>query len=50
MSFTHGLSNTLKRLTERDETVLVQYNDRASQHLYPKLEDRGYQYETLEDE
>jgi len=42
------LSKTLERLTEIDETVLVQYNDRAPQHLYPKLEDRGYQYETVE--
>jgi hypothetical protein len=42
------LSNTLERLTEIDETILVQYNDRAPQHLYPKLADRGYQYETIE--
>lgn len=42
------LSKTLERLTEIDGTVLVQYNDRAPQYLYPKLEDRGYQYETLE--
>lgn len=31
-----------------DETVLVQHNDRAPQFLYPKLEDRGYSYETVE--
>lgn len=30
-----------------DDTVLVQYNDRKPQHLYPKLDDRGYDYETV---
>ncbi|WP_226482983.1 DUF2249 domain-containing protein [Natrinema amylolyticum] len=47
------LQQTLERLVELpDETVLVQRNDRAPQFLYPKLEDRGYRYETteLEDE
>lgn len=43
------LKNTLERLVELDEgTVLVQVNDRAPQHLYPKLTDRGYEYETVE--
>lgn len=42
------LSETLERLTEIEDTVLVQLNDRAPQHLYPKLEDRGYEYETVE--
>lgn len=43
------LSNTLERLAELDdETVLVQINDRAPQHLYPKLGDRGYDYDTVE--
>ncbi len=43
------LTNTLERLAELDdETVLVQVNDRAPQHLYPKLDDRGYAYETVE--
>ncbi|QZX99378.1 DUF2249 domain-containing protein [Halobaculum rubrum] len=43
------LQNTLERLAEIDaETVLVQRNDRAPQHLYPKLSDRGYEYETIE--
>lgn len=41
------MSKTLERLTEIDRKVLVQYNDRAPQHLYPKLEDRGYEYETF---
>ncbi|MFB6083308.1 MAG: DUF2249 domain-containing protein [Halorientalis sp.] len=43
------LKNTLERLVELDdETVLVQLNDRAPQHLYPKLDDRGYDYGTVE--
>ncbi|MDY7082274.1 MAG: DUF2249 domain-containing protein [Halobacteria archaeon] len=47
----HPLKDTLERLAEIDDsTVLVQMNDRAPQHLYPKLEDRGYEYETFEDE
>jgi len=44
----HPLKKTLERLAEMDGGVLVQYNDRAPQHLYPKLDDRGYSYETLE--
>lgn len=43
------LQNTLERLAELDAgTVLVQRNDRAPQHLYPKLSDRGYEYESVE--
>jgi len=43
------LNRTLERLTELDEeTVLVQVNDRAPQHLYPRLEERGYSYDTVE--
>ena len=43
------LKETLERLVELDaETVLLQVNDRAPQHLYPKLEDRGYEYATAE--
>jgi TusA-related sulfurtransferase len=42
------LSETLERLAEMDGGVLVQRNDRAPQHLYPKLDDRGYSYETQE--
>jgi len=42
------LKNTLERLVELDDdSVLVQINDRAPQHLYPKLDDRGYEYETV---
>jgi uncharacterized protein (DUF2249 family) len=43
------LQRTLERLADiDDDTVLVQLNDRAPQHLYPKLEERGFAYETLE--
>jgi len=43
------LKNTLERLADLDdETVLVQINDREPQFLYPKLEDRGYAYGTVE--
>lgn len=43
------LTETLELLAELStETVLVQRNDRVPQHLYPKLEDRGYLFETVE--
>lgn len=43
------LSRTLERLAELDdETVLIQRNDRAPQHLYPRLSERGYVFETVE--
>ncbi|MEF8801132.1 MAG: DUF2249 domain-containing protein [Halolamina sp.] len=41
------LQNTLERLEALDGSVLVQLNDRAPQHLYPRLTDRNYQYETV---
>lgn len=45
----HPLRDTLERLPDLPEdTVLVQLNDRAPQHLYPRLDDRGYAYETVE--
>lgn len=45
------LQKTLERLPDLDpETVLVQFNDRAPQYLYPKLEDRGYRYDTVDRE
>lgn len=45
------LKNTLETLADLDDdTVLVQLNDRAPQHLYPKLDDRGYEYDTEESE
>ncbi len=43
------LAETLESLADSpDETVLVQRNDRVPQFLYPKLDQRGYEYETLE--
>ena len=43
------LSQSLELLVELDdEVILLQRNDRAPQHLYPKLADRGYEYETIE--
>lgn len=45
------LTRTLETLADLDErTVLVQVNDRAPQHLYPKLTERGYEYETVTDD
>ncbi|MFC4450899.1 DUF2249 domain-containing protein [Halorussus aquaticus] len=44
------LTETLETLADLpDGTVLVQVNDRAPQHLYPKLDDRGYEFETVTD-
>lgn len=43
------LTQTLERLPELDdECVLVQLNDREPKLLYPKLDDRGYEYDTVE--
>lgn len=42
------MAETLETLPDLDDEVLVQFNDRAPQHLYPKLDDRGYAYETIE--
>ena len=43
------LQQTLERLVELDDdVVLVQMNDRAPKHLYPKLTERGYEYGTTE--
>ncbi len=43
------LTRTLERLAElSDDAVLVQHNDRAPRHLYPRLESRGYAFETVE--
>lgn len=43
------LRRTLELLPDLpDETVLVQRNDRVPQFLFPKLDDRGYAYDTVE--
>lgn len=45
------LRQTLETLPElSDEVVLVQYNDRVPQHLFPKLDDRGYEYDSVEED
>lgn len=41
------LSETLERLPELDDDVVfLQVNDREPKHLFPKLEDREYRYDT----
>ncbi|WP_267643786.1 DUF2249 domain-containing protein [Haloarchaeobius amylolyticus] len=42
------LTKTMERLADLDGRVLVQFNDRAPKHLYPKLNEQGFQYETEE--
>lgn len=43
------LKNTLEQLTELgDSVVLVQLADQRPQYLFPELDDRGYEYETLD--
>lgn len=45
------LKNTLEHLgILDDDVVLVQRNDRVPQHLFPQLDERGYEYQTLEDQ
>lgn len=44
------LQQTLERLAAMDDgAVLIQFNDRVPQHLYPRLTDRGYAFETVDD-
>ncbi|MFC6954243.1 DUF2249 domain-containing protein [Halorubellus litoreus] len=43
------LTETLERLAAlADDATLVQANDRVPQHLFPKLDDRGFAYEHVE--
>lgn len=43
------LTETLERLAELPaDAVLVQANDRVPQHLFPKLDERGFAYEHTE--
>ncbi|MDY6780153.1 MAG: DUF2249 domain-containing protein [Halobacteria archaeon] len=39
----------LEAESEDDAEVLIQLTDRVPQHLYPKVEDRGYAYETVDE-
>lgn len=43
------LKETLERLEADDIEVLLQVNDRTPQHLFPRLDDRGYAYDSVED-
>ncbi|WP_251343625.1 DUF2249 domain-containing protein [Haloplanus halophilus] len=43
------LKLTLETLAEADDdTVVVQVSDRVPQHLFPRLDDRGFAYDTVE--
>jgi uncharacterized protein (DUF2249 family) len=42
------LTLTLKTLADVDDGVVVQVNDRVPQHLFPRLDGRGFDYETVE--
>ena len=44
------LQETLETLTDLDGGVLIQINDRTPQHLFPKLDERGFAYESLGEE
>ncbi|WP_227132737.1 DUF2249 domain-containing protein [Halorubellus salinus] len=43
------LTETLERPAALDDhAVLVQVNDRIQQHLFPKLDERGFAYDAIE--
>ncbi|WP_248897063.1 DUF2249 domain-containing protein [Haloplanus halobius] len=43
------LKLTLETLADADDdTVIVQVSDRVPQHLFPRLDDRGFTYDTIE--
>jgi len=42
------LKQTLETLADLDDGVVVQVNDRVPQHLFPRLDDRGFAYDTVE--
>lgn len=44
------LRRTFEELESLEEGVLLQYNDRVPQMLFPKLEDRGFAYDYTETE
>lgn len=44
------LQETLEAVVDLDERVLIQINDRTPQHLFPKLEERGLEYESIGDD
>jgi uncharacterized protein (DUF2249 family) len=42
------LKATLETLADVDDGVLVQVNDRVPKHLFPRLDERGFDYEAVE--
>lgn len=45
------LQETMETLVDLGENaVLIQVNDRTPQHLFPKLEDRGFEFESVGDD
>ncbi|QSG04434.1 SirA-like two-layered alpha/beta sandwich domain [Halapricum desulfuricans] len=40
------LQETLEAVVDLGDVVLIQINDRRPQHLFPKLEERGLEYES----
>lgn len=44
------LQETLEAVVDLDERVLIQINDRTPQHLFPKLEERGLEHESMGDD
>ncbi|MFB6163517.1 MAG: DUF2249 domain-containing protein [Halococcoides sp.] len=43
------LQKTLETLSSLDDAILIQINDRAPQHLFPKVEERGFDHESVGD-
>lgn len=44
------LTETLEAAENLDDGVLLQITDRVPQHLYPELEDRGFAWETVDED
>jgi uncharacterized protein (DUF2249 family) len=44
------LQETLDALVDLEAAVLIQINDRRPQHLFPKLDERGFEYESIGDD
>jgi len=42
------LTLTLETLADVEDGVLVQVNDRVPKHLFPRLDERGFDYEAVE--
>lgn len=44
------LQETLERVVDLEDDILIQINDRRPQHLFPKLEERGLEHESVGDD